>query len=458
MPLGTEPRPVIADPVHESAAFRFPPGMKHNLVWYAFRQFRPADPIHLFEHLAREFGTIAHYKIGPSHIVFVNDPALIREVLVVQHDNFVKERTQRRTRMLLGEGMITAEGAKHRAERRAAQPAFYRERLQSYAHAIVEETLATTTSWQDGSALDISQQMMELTLRIVARTLFSTDLRHEAKELAGAINDIMGIYNYLVGLPAIELLIHMRAPLVSRFPRARARLDNVIYRIIDDRLRDPNPPGDLLTMMIQSAAQPLDREDIRDQVITIFLAGYETVANALTWALDLLSQNPDADHRLHEEVTRVLGQRPPAYSDVASLAYTEQVFAEAMRLYPPAWAMGRQAIRDFDLGPYRLPAGTTVLISQFITHRDPRYWEDPLAFRPERFASANHRHRMIYFPFGAGPRQCIGERFAWMEGVLILATVAQRWKLSLVPGHRVAVQPLITLRPRYGMQMTLHQR
>jgi cytochrome P450 len=461
-PIGNEsmhsPAQLKAQSVRDTQRYRFPPGLKHNLAWYAFRQFRPADPIHLFEHLAREFGTIAHYKLGPSHIVFVNDPALIREVLVVQHDNFVKERTQRRTKMLLGEGMITAEGAKHRTERRAAQPAFHRERLASYASAIVEETQAATAQWQQGQVIDLSQHMMQLTLRIVARTLFSTNLRREAQELADAINDIMGIYNYLVGLPAIELLIHLRTPIVSRFPKARARIDDVIYRMIDSRLADSADQDDLLTMMIQSAEEPLDRDEIRDQVITIFLAGYETVANALSWTLYLLSQNPEAEHRLHAEVAQVLGERLPTYADVPSLKYTEHVFAESLRLYPPAWAMGRQAIRDFNLGPYRLPAGTTVLISQFITQRDPRYWDEPLAFRPERFANANFRQRMIYFPFGAGPRQCIGERFAWMEGVLILATIAQRWRLSLVPGHRVTPQPVITLRPKYGLRMTIEPR
>jgi cytochrome P450 len=452
------PAQPYAEPKGHRKRYHFPPGLKHNLAWYAFRQFRPADPIHLFEYLSREFGTIAHYKLGPSHIIFLNDPALIREVLVVQHENFVKERTQRRTKMLLGEGMITAEGAKHRRERRAAQPTFHRERLASYASAIVEETRATVALWHAGKVIDLSREMMQLTLRIVARTLFSTSLRREANQLADAINEIMSIYNYLVGLPAIELLIHLRAPVVSRFPRARARIDDVIYRMIDSRLADPAGHNDLLTMMIDSAEETLDRDDIRDQVITIFLAGYETVANALTWTMYLLSQNPEAEHRLHAEVTQLLGDGLPAYEDVPALKYTEQVFAESMRLYPPAWAMGRQAVRDFDLGPYRLPAGTTVLISQFTTQRDPRYWDDPLAFRPERFATGNHRHRLIYFPFGAGPRQCIGERFAWMEGVLILATIAQCWGLSLVPGHRVAVQPLITLRPKYGMQMTVEPR
>jgi len=441
--------------------YSFPPGLKHNLVWYAFRQFRPTDPIYLFEYLAREFGTIAHYKIGPSHIVFLNDPALIRDVLVVQHANFVKERTQRRTKMLLGEGMITAEGRQHRTQRHAAQPAFHRERLQSYADIMLQEVRATTSRWRNNDVLDLSQEMMELTLRIVSRTLFSSDLREEAHSMAKAINDIMGIYNYLVGLPAIEVLLHLRAPVLSRFPRARARLDEVVYRIIRSRLNDSQRHDDLLAMMIESAEDPNDLERIRDQVITIFLAGYETVANALLWTFYLLARNDAADTQVQQELSSVLGGREPEFADAPSLRYTEQVFAEAMRLYPPAWAMGRQAVQDFRLGPYCLPAGTTVLMSQYVTQRDARYWEDSLAFKPDRFsegAMANYRRQMIFFPFGAGPRQCIGERFAWMEGVLLLASIAQRWKFELTSAQQVVPQALITLRPKGGLSVKLKAR
>jgi cytochrome P450 len=438
--------------------YRFPPGLKHNLIWYAFRQFRPTDPIRLFEYLAREFGKVAHYKLGPSHIVFLNDPELIRQVFVNQHDNFVKERTQRRTKMLLGEGMITAEGQKHWRDRRAAQPAFHRERLQTYAEQIVNETRAVAGSWTDGTTLDISQELMRLTLRIIARTLFSTDLRREAQELANAINEIMGIYNYLVGLPAIETLIHLRAPFVSRFPGARARLDRVVYELIERRLSSSDEHDDLLDMMLRASATTIDREDLRDQVITIFLAGYETTATALMWTFYLLSQHPEAEQKLRDEVRHVLGDRLPAFDDLPRLRFCEQVLAESMRLYPPAWAMGRQAKRDFELGEYRLPAGTTVLTSQYVTHRDRRYWDDPLLFKPERFANSNYKQKMIYFPFGAGPRQCIGERFAWMEGVLALATILGSWSLEFAKPQQVEVQPLITLRAKSGMKMKLRRR
>jgi cytochrome P450 len=455
-------QPELQEPARERRNFHFPPGFQRNLLWFALRKFRPANPILLFQHLAETYGDIAHYKIGHHHIVFLNHPEYIREVLVVQNDNFIKERTVRRTRMLLGEGMITSEGAAHRAQRMAAQPAFHRQRIGEYGGIMVEEAAHIRDSWRAGERRDVATDMMHLTLNVVARTLFATDLRQEVYELAAAINRIMGLYNFLVMLPAAEWLVHLRPPGLAAFVRARNRIDAVVYRMIDAHQRGGLDRGSLLDMML--AASPANHEasrrSLRDQVITIFLAGYETVANALAWTWYLLSQNPDCEARFHEEVDSVLGSRPPTAEDVSRLRYTENVMAESLRLYPPAWAMGRYARNDFALGDYFLPARTTVLISQYITHRDPRYFPDPLRFDPDRFSPEGkaQRRKFTYFPFGAGPRQCIGESFAWMEGVLILATLAQKWKLRLVSGHRVEPQPLITLRPKYGMLMQVEPR
>jgi cytochrome P450 len=437
--------------------YRFPPGFQRNLLWYAFRKFRPANPITLFAHLARTYGDIAHYKIGRHHIVFLNHPDYIREVLVVQNDNFIKERTVQRTKMLLGEGMITSEGARHRAQRQTAQPAFYRQRIVEYGGIMVEEASRVRDSWRAGEQRDIAVDMMHLTLNVVARTLFASDLREEAYELAAAINRIMGLYNFLVMLPAAEWLVHLRPPGLAAFLRARNRIDAVVYRMIDAHRQSRRDHGSLLDLMLEASpgSDRESRESLRDQVITIFLAGYETVANALSWTWYLLSQNPDCELKFHNEIESVLQGRLPVAEDVPRLCYTENVMAESLRLYPPAWAMGRYARGDFALGDFFLPARTTVLISQFITHRDPRYFPDPLRFDPERFSAdaKAQRTKFTYFPFGAGARQCIGESFAWMEGTLILATLAQRWKLRLVPGHKVEPQPLITLRPKYGMLM-----
>jgi cytochrome P450 len=460
--MSTAVQPRLRGSLEKAHEFRFPPGFKRNVLWYALRKFRPANPIFLFQHLADTYGDIAHYKLAHNHIVFLNHPDYIREVLVVQNDNFIKERTVQRTKMLLGEGMITSEGAVHRAQRMAAQPAFHKQRIAEYADVIVEEAARIRESWHAGEQRDIAAEMMHLTLNVVARTLFATDLREEVYELARAINRIMGLYNFLVMLPAAEWLVHVRPPGLAAFARARKRIDAVVYRMIDAHRKSGRDRGSLLDLML-AASSPNNEESrhsLRDQVITIFLAGYETVANALAWTWYLLSQNPDCELRFQAEIDHVLNGRIPSVEDVPQLHYAENVLAESLRLYPPAWAMGRWARNDFALGDFFLPARTTVLISQFVTHRDARFFPDPLRFDPDRFLpeSKAKRTKFTYFPFGAGPRQCIGESFAWMEGVLILSTLAQRWKLKLVPGHRVEPQPLITLRPKYGMLMQVERR
>jgi cytochrome P450 len=448
--------------VRKPLEYRFPPGFQRNLLWFALRRFRPANPTLLFQHLAREYGDIAHYKIGWNHIVFLNHPDYIREVLVVQNENFIKERTVQRTKMLLGEGMITSEGARHRSQRQVAQPAFHRQRISEYASTMVREAARVRDQWRPGEQRDMAIDMMHLTLNVVAQTLFATDLREEVNELASAINRIMGLYNFLVMLPAAEWLVHVRPPGLAAFVRARKRVDAVVYRMIAAHRQRSSHGSSLLDLMLAVSPDggPGSEQSLRDQVITIFLAGYETVANALSWTWYLLSQNPDCERRFHDEIDHELPGRLPAFDDLPRLRYVEMVLAESMRLYPPAWAMGRYARNDFQLGDFLLPAKTTVLMSQFITHRDARYFPDPLRFDPERFTpeARSRRTKLTYFPFGAGVRQCIGESFACMEGVLLLATLAQKWKLRLVPGHRVEPEPLITLRPRYGMRMQLEAR
>jgi len=452
----------VRGPAGKRTQHRFPPGFQRNLLWFALRKFRPANPILLFQHLARDYGDIAHYKIGWHHIIFLNHPDYIREVLVVQNDNFVKERTVKRTKMLLGEGMITSEGAQHRTQRQVAQPAFHRQSIPEYAAIMVQEAARLRDRWRPGEQRDIAIDMMHLTLNAVAQTLFAADLREEVDELASAINRIMGLYNFLVMLPAAEWLVHVRPPGLAAFVRARKRIDAVVYRMIAAHRQRSSHSGSLLDLMI--AASPgkdaASEQSLRDQVITIFLAGYETVANALSWTWYLLSQNPDCERRFHQEIDCELQGRLPTFDDVPRLRYVEMVLAESLRLYPPAWAMGRYARHDFQLGDFFLPAKTTVLMSQFVTHRDARFFPDPLRFDPERFTpeARLRRTKLTYFPFGAGVRQCIGESFSWMEGVLLLATLAQKWKLTLVPGHRVEPEPLITLRPKYGMKMQVESR
>jgi cytochrome P450 len=327
---------------------------------------------------------------------------------------------------------------------------------------MVREAARMRDQWHHGEERNIAIDMMHLTLNVVSETLFATDLRDEVNELADAINRIMGLYNFLVMLPAAEWLVHVRPPGLAAFVRARKRIDAVVHRMIEAHRKQHSNGSSLLDLMLAASPDrsPASEKSLRDQVITIFLAGYETVANALAWTWYLLSQNPDCERRFQEEIDRELQGHFPAYEDIPRLRYVEMVMAESMRLYPPAWAMGRYALHDFQLGDFFLPAKTTVLMSQFITHRDPRFFPDPQRFDPERFTpeAKARRAKFTYFPFGAGFRQCIGESFAWMEGVLLLATLGQKWKLRLVPDHRVEPEPLITLRPQHGMRMRLEAR
>jgi cytochrome P450 len=305
--------------------------------------------------------------------------------------------------------------------------------------------------------------MMHLALRIVSKTLFNTDVSREVGEISDNVNAIMALYNFLVVLPYAEGLQYWPLPGISRFRKARTQLDRVVYRMIHEHRSAGADCGDLLAMLLAARYDDgtgMPDHQLRDEVMTIFLAGYETIANALTWTWYLLSQNPEAERKLHAELDSVLAGRPPETADLPKLKYAEMVLAEAMRLYPPAWAMGRIAIEDVKIGPFHLPASTTVLMLQYITHRNAKYFPDPMRFDPDRFSpeAKASRPRFSYFPFGGGARQCIGESFAWMEGVLILATLAQRWRFTLTPGQRVEPDPKVTLRPKYGMKMIAHER
>lgn len=445
-----------------TAPYSFPPGLPHNLVWYTVRRrFRAGNPIGLFERLRATYGPIAHYRALRSHYVLIDDPELLRQVLVVQAENFVKERTQQRARLLLGNGLITNEGESHRTQRRLAQPAFYRQRIVHYAEEMVRRTERLAEEWEKRGETDVFEDMMRLALGITATTLFSAEL--DVEELGREVNAIMGLYNFLVLLPAAEQLVHYPLPGIVRFRQARARLDATIYRLIAERRASGAKLNDLLGMLLDARYEDgsgMSDEQLRDELITILLAGYETIANALTWTWYLLAQAPAAESRMHEELARVLGGRAPTVEDLPKLPYLEMVLYESMRMYPPAWIMGRRAKADFELGGYRLPAKTTVLMCQWVSHRNGEYFPEPERFEPERWTAERKasRPKLSYYPFGAGARQCIGESFAWMEAQLVMATLAQRFQLRLAPGQRARTEQLITLRPKGGMRMRVEQR
>ena len=311
----------------------------------------------------------------------------------------------------------------------------------------------TASRWRDGETLDISQEMMRLTLAIVGKTLFDTDVEAEADEIGAALTSVMELFDFLL-LPFSELLEHFPLPHVRRFQKAKERLDATIYRIIEERRLSDQDRGDLLSMLLAARDEEGDGGQmtdlqVRDEVMTLFLAGHETTANAMTWTWYLLSQHPDVEAKLHAELDAVLEGRPPTVEDVPRLRYTEMVLAESMRLYPPAWAIGRLALKDQDIGGYTISAKALVLLSPYVTHRDARYFPDPVRFDPERWTpeARESRPQFAYYPFGGGPRRCIGEGFAWMEGILLISALARNWRMRLVPGHKVETMPVITLRP-----------
>ncbi|MDE1178307.1 MAG: cytochrome P450 [Edaphobacter sp.] len=518
-----------------------PPGLRFSLPFYAHKDWvKLGEPIRLFEYLQRTYGSIAHYRFMGTPIIFVTDPAYIQEILVTQGASFVKERTVRRMKILLGEGLITSDDPIHIRNRRIVAPAFHRQRIAAYADEIVSSSANHIASWNDGETLDISASMMSLSLEIVARTLFHTKVTDDIRRINDEVNAIMEIYNFLVAFPRMETVLDLPFPVpipkINAFRRSKARLDEVVNRLIAEHRSTGEDRGDLLSMLIASRDEDgsaLSDQQIRDEVLTIFLAGYETTANALAWTWYLLSQNPEAEARLHAELDAVLGtptngipsneavfrpdthkngvafrakpqrdeaeepphfampgeppspnvssrperearsggtrfsttnpslrHRLPTLADYPALRYTEQVFAESMRLYPPAWAMGRMSIKPVTLGPYRIPAGAHFFMSQYIVSRRPELFPDPLRFDPDRFTPEARaaRPRFAYFPFGAGSRQCIGENFAWMEGVLSIATIASRWRMDYLGTTTPVPQAKITLRPRDPVMMRLHPR
>lgn len=421
------------------------------------------DRLAFFERVARH-GDITHVQLGGRHIYVLRHPDHIRDVLVTHSRHFVRGRGLRRARRLLGDGLLTSEGELHLRQRRLIQPAFHRQRIACYAHTMAAYAARERDRWRDGEMLDVHATMMRLTLAIAGKTLFDADIEGEATEIGDAVTQAIDTFEIAV-LPFTELLDHLPLPWVLRFNAARARLDDTVYRMIAERRRSDGDRGDLLSMLLAARDEEGDGtgmtdEQLRDEVLTLLLAGHETTANALVWTWYLLARHPEVERRLHEEVDAALGGAPPAMDDVARLPYTRMVLAESMRLYPPAWLLGHEAAAEVEIGGWRIPAGSLCIMPQMIVHRDARWWRQPERFDPGRFApeALSSRPRFAYFPFGGGPRQCIGEQFAWTEGIIVLATLAQRWRLTIPPGTIVEPRPVFTLRPRGEVMMRVESR
>ncbi len=420
-----------------------------------------ADRLGFFLRLSRECGPIARFQIGKRTVVVLSAAEYAHAVLVEQAANFEKTIMVRANLgALIGNGLVTSENEFHRRQRKLVAPAFQHRRIAAYGEIMARYTEEQIASWRDGSMIDLAHEMMRLTLRIVGKTLFDADVLHEADELGEALTTALKWTNErfatLVRTPASWPTRGNR-----RFRAAQARLDATVYRMIEERRRSGEDRGDLLSMLLAARDEDdgsfMTDQQVRDEAMTLFLAGHETTANALAWTLYSLSAEPTVVARLQAEGAGVLAGQTPTFEHLARLPYALQVFKEGLRLYPPAPMISRQAQAPFTLGTYHLPAGTVVVISPYVLHREPAYFPDPERFDPERWTAANEARlpRQAYMPFGGGPRICIGNQFAMMEGQLILATLMQRLNLQLVPGQTIVPEAIITLRPRGAIRMVV---
>lgn len=414
--------------------------------------------------LQREYGDVVKIPLGARGLYLLAHPDHSRDVLVTHQRNFKKGRALEQARLLLGNGLLTSEGDEHLRQRRLVQPAFHRQRIAAYGDTMVRFAQRRADSWRNGVTLDVHAEMMSLTMAIVGKTLFDADVEAESPELGEALTASLAAFRLMFFFPFGELLEKLPLPMTRRFIAGRERLEATIYRMIADRRARGVETGDLMSMLL--AARDIDGDgagmsdtQIRDEVMTLFLAGYETTANALTWTFYLLAQHPDVEARLHEEID-ALPEDDLGADALARLPYARMVLAESMRLYPPAYAIGRRALGDYAVDGYTIPARAIVVLAPYITHRDPRWYHEPERFDPDRWLPERiaQRPKFSYNPFGAGPRICIGEPFAWMEGVLLLTTISRRWRLRPVTRQPVQPQALITLRPKGGIPMRVEAR
>jgi cytochrome P450 len=426
------------------------------------------DSLGYLTQLSRQYGDVAAFKVAGQQYYLVNNPDYIRDILVTRNANFTKGPALQRAKVILGEGLLTSEGEVHRRQRRLVQPAFHPKRVDTYAQVMADAALDTCRRWQslaNEPEIHMHAEMMRLALIIAGRTLFGAMMEDQAHQIGQAMHIAVGSFNRAV-LPWGKLLAKLPLPGNRKIAAAHTYLMDTIRNIIQQRRASSGPHddrGDLLSILLnahdaEEHRGPMDDPQLLAECYTLLTAGHETTANALTFTWYLLAKHPDIQQQLYAELDAALGQVPPGPHDIDRLPFTRMVIAESMRLYPPAWTIGRQALESFDLGPYTLRAKSTILMSQWVTHRDPRFWTDPEKFLPQRWANESDHPRYAYFPFGGGTRQCIGESFAWTEAILLLATLAQQYTVASLSDAPVPLQPTITLRPKNGMPLKITPR
>jgi cytochrome P450 len=412
---------------------------------------------------ARTYGDHVELRFGPRRVLVLNHPSDVEEVLVNQQRNFAKGYFYRILEPLLGNGLLTSEGEFWLRQRRLAQPAFHRERIRAYAQTMVSYTQALLDGWTHGSVRDVNEDMMQLTLRVVGKTLFDADLESDARDVGRALPEALRELTTQMTGPEFLLPSGIPTPSRIRLRGAIRRLDPLVLRMIRERRADATDRGDLLSALLHAqdddGSRMTDRQ-LRDEAMTIVLAGHETTALALSWAWYLLAQHADVEQRLVAEFEEVLGGRQPILEDIPNMRYANAVLLETLRLYPPIYGVGRESISACEINGYVLPSGTSVYVVPYVIHRDPRWFDAPEVFRPERWLNGLSKDlpRFAYFPFGGGPRLCIGQAFAMQESILVLSTIAQQWRLQLVSDTTVDIAPALTLRPKSGIHMRVLAR
>ncbi|MCY4584012.1 MAG: cytochrome P450, partial [Chloroflexi bacterium] len=446
-----------------------PPGPSELPLIGQARRLR-GDLIGLLQECAT-YGDVSTVSVNPLLICLVNHPELNREVLVTNHQKTIRGRTAFEVLCwLMGNSVTTANGAYHLKQRRLIQPQFHRRRIENYAEIMTDFAAHRSDNWSDGVTLDIEEEMRELTLRIIVKALFGVELPDAVRRIGEAFeqtNDYM--YLRLTQPPFLRGFLHsVPLPSSRRFKRARAYLDETVFGMIKERRQSEGGGDDLLSLLLEAryedaTGEENDRmsdEQVRDEVISLYIAGHDTTATTLTWSFYLLSKHPEIEARFHAEVDDVLGGRPATLDDLPNLAYTEQIITEVLRLYPPFWSLGRMVYEPFELGGHEIPPGVNLIVSPLITQRDARWFDAPAEFRPERWTDEfrGALPQYAYMPFGGGPHKCIGEGFAWMEAKIALATMGQHWRAHHDPRHSVVMQPHISLTPKGGMPVTLERR
>ncbi|MCL4519515.1 MAG: cytochrome P450 [Thaumarchaeota archaeon] len=417
------------------------------------------NPFDLFRNAAKKYGDICYISGGRASIYLVNNPEYIHDILVANHKDFGKRSPLK----FLGNGLITSNGDYHHRQKRLIQPAFHQEKIATYAKVMTDYTQRLMVEWNEGQVVNMEEQMMRLTLEIVAKCLFGTDIEYAWKEFRNAASTIVNHLDKRTG-PMGLLIDRLPFPTNKRYEKAVQKLDEIVYRIIRERRKNENSISDLLTMLLQARSEDgsaMSDTQIRDETITLLFAGHETTANALTWTWYLLAGNPTVEAKLHSELDNLFPKgRLPSAEDVPKLSYTTKIFTEALRMYPSVRLIPRIALNDHHIDGYRIPAGSLVLMSQYLIHHDQRFYSEPEVFNPDRWTDEFEQKmpEYAYFPFGGGPRRCAGEPFAWMEAELIISTIARNWKMSLVPGGKYELRSRVGSRPKYGMMLKLSKR